>query len=597
MQGRDMIGRARTGTGKTLAFGIPILDKIIQYNKKHGWGRNPLAIVMAPTRELSRQVEKEFYDSAPELDTLCVYGGSPIQRQMSTLDRDVDVIMGTPGRVIDLLKRGDLNLSEVKIAILYEADHMLNVGFVEDVETILDYLPKQRQTMMFSTTMPSYEGREEDATYLTKKVIYDVESRQENGGVLGQSRTSLCSLKGKQKVKESIKKDAYNTISREESNKGILESSSVNESKLNATSFAVKASNTRKLGFIAKVNGDIKNNEKQPFASISSGFTSDQMQKLLSLINGTKKHLVVSTVGMFNVVDITSLNITMGYLNGILATISHVNLKLSNNVILYDVLVVLGYCLLWHNRLSYHADQVLSVLHNDLKNFKSSFVLVCEAPIFCVKCVPSSRYDTTYTTSPLHQEEHIITQFGEQNSSEGNNSENNFGPTQNVSMFNQEDVKTHDVRRSILHAKLPAKFNNFVAGSNISKSAEPTCYKDALNFKITYKASGEIEMYKAKLVSKGFNQGEGFDYDETFSPMVKLVIVRYLISYDNVDKSEVCMLNKSLYGLKHAPRQWNAKLTTTLVEHGFEQTIQIVANHVIHERTKHFELDVLKRLS
>ncbi|PWA92192.1 DNA/RNA helicase, DEAD/DEAH box type, N-terminal [Artemisia annua] len=156
MQGRDMIGRARTGTGKTLAFGIPILDKIIQYNKKHGRGRNPLAIVMAPTRELARQVEKEFYESAPELDTLCVYGGSPIQRQMSTLDRGVDVIVGTPGRVIDLLKRGALNLSEVKFAILDEADQMLNVGFAEDVETILEYLPKQRQTMMFSATMPSW---------------------------------------------------------------------------------------------------------------------------------------------------------------------------------------------------------------------------------------------------------------------------------------------------------------------------------------------------------------------------------------------------------------------------------------------------------
>ncbi|KAI7735284.1 hypothetical protein M8C21_031057 [Ambrosia artemisiifolia] len=156
MQGRDMIGRARTGTGKTLAFGIPIMDKIIQYNEKHGRGRNPLAIVMAPTRELARQVEKEFYESAPNLDTLCVYGGSPIQRQMSTLDRGVDVIVGTPGRVIDLLKRGALNLSEVKFAVLDEADQMLNVGFAEDVETILEYLPKQRQTMMFSATMPSW---------------------------------------------------------------------------------------------------------------------------------------------------------------------------------------------------------------------------------------------------------------------------------------------------------------------------------------------------------------------------------------------------------------------------------------------------------
>ncbi|KAI3774232.1 hypothetical protein L1987_48779 [Smallanthus sonchifolius] len=156
MQGRDMIGRARTGTGKTLAFGIPILDKIIQYNEKNGRGRNPLAIVMAPTRELARQVEKEFYESAPNLDTLCVYGGSPIQRQMSTLDRGVDVIVGTPGRVIDLLKRGALNLSEVQFAVLDEADQMLNVGFAEDVETILEYLPKQRQTMMFSATMPSW---------------------------------------------------------------------------------------------------------------------------------------------------------------------------------------------------------------------------------------------------------------------------------------------------------------------------------------------------------------------------------------------------------------------------------------------------------
>ncbi|XP_076958660.1 DEAD-box ATP-dependent RNA helicase 53, mitochondrial-like [Bidens hawaiensis] len=156
MQGRDMIGRARTGTGKTLAFGIPIMDKIVQYNEKNGRGRNPLAIVMAPTRELARQVEKEFYEAAPNLDTLCVYGGSPIQRQMSALDRGVDIIVGTPGRVIDLLKRGALNLSEVQFAVLDEADQMLNVGFAEAVETILQYLPKQRQTLMFSATMPSW---------------------------------------------------------------------------------------------------------------------------------------------------------------------------------------------------------------------------------------------------------------------------------------------------------------------------------------------------------------------------------------------------------------------------------------------------------
>ncbi|XP_057796700.1 DEAD-box ATP-dependent RNA helicase 53, mitochondrial-like [Salvia miltiorrhiza] len=156
MAGRDMIGRARTGTGKTLAFGIPIMDKIIKYNQKHGQGRNPLALVMAPTRELARQVDKEFSESATELDTLCVYGGVPISRQMSTLDRGVDVVVGTPGRLIDLIKRGSLNLSEVQFVVLDEADQMLNVGFAEDVEMILSFIKQKHQTMMFSATMPNW---------------------------------------------------------------------------------------------------------------------------------------------------------------------------------------------------------------------------------------------------------------------------------------------------------------------------------------------------------------------------------------------------------------------------------------------------------
>ncbi|KAL8167873.1 hypothetical protein V2J09_009372 [Rumex salicifolius] len=156
MQGSDMIGRAKTGTGKTLAFGIPIMDKILRYNAKHGCGRNPLALVLAPTRELARQVEKEFNLSATKLDTLCVYGGTPIGRQISSLDRGVDVVVGTPGRVIDLLKRGALDLSEVQFLVLDEADQMLNVGFEEDVEVILQKLPQKHQSMMFSATMPNW---------------------------------------------------------------------------------------------------------------------------------------------------------------------------------------------------------------------------------------------------------------------------------------------------------------------------------------------------------------------------------------------------------------------------------------------------------
>ncbi|XP_073058166.1 DEAD-box ATP-dependent RNA helicase 53, mitochondrial-like [Primulina eburnea] len=156
MQGRDMIGRARTGTGKTLAFGIPIMDKILRYNEKHGQGRNPLALILAPTRELARQVDKEFSESAPKLDTLCVYGGVPISHQMSSLDHGVDVIVGTPGRVIDLIKRGALNLSEVQFVVLDEADQMLNVGFADDVEVILGYITQKHQTLMFSATMPNW---------------------------------------------------------------------------------------------------------------------------------------------------------------------------------------------------------------------------------------------------------------------------------------------------------------------------------------------------------------------------------------------------------------------------------------------------------
>ncbi|KAJ8759855.1 hypothetical protein K2173_009956 [Erythroxylum novogranatense] len=156
MQGRDLFGRARTGTGKTLAFGIPIMDKIIQFNAKHGRGRNPLALVMAPTRELARQVEKEFRESAPSLDSICLYGGTPITRQMRELDYGVDIVVGTPGRIIDLMKRGSLNLSEVQFVVLDEADQMLSVGFVDDVETILQRLPQNRHSMLFSATRPAW---------------------------------------------------------------------------------------------------------------------------------------------------------------------------------------------------------------------------------------------------------------------------------------------------------------------------------------------------------------------------------------------------------------------------------------------------------
>jgi len=173
MQGRDMIGRARTGTGKTLAFGIPILDKIIQHNRKNGRGSYPLALLLAPTRELAKQVDKEFQESAPSLDTLCCYGGVPIMSQINVLRRGLDIVVGTPGRIIDLINRGALVLSEVQFIVLDEADQMLNVGFDEDVEVIMERLPKKRQSMLFSATMPVWVQRL-SRKYLNDPMVIDL---------------------------------------------------------------------------------------------------------------------------------------------------------------------------------------------------------------------------------------------------------------------------------------------------------------------------------------------------------------------------------------------------------------------------------------
>jgi superfamily II DNA/RNA helicase len=129
---------------------------------------------LAPTRELARQVEKEFRESAP-LDTLSVYGGVPINQQMRALKYGVDIVVGTPGRVIDLLRRGVLNLSQIQFVVLDEADQMLAVGFDEDVEVIMEQLPQNRQSMLFSATMPSWI-RKISNKYLKDPVIIDLVS-------------------------------------------------------------------------------------------------------------------------------------------------------------------------------------------------------------------------------------------------------------------------------------------------------------------------------------------------------------------------------------------------------------------------------------
>lgn len=160
LEGRDLIGRAKTGTGKTLAFGIPIIERLAKDNKENKLLRQsrrlPRVLVLAPTRELAKQVEKEFKESAPFLSTACIYGGVSYVSQQNALARGVDVVVGTPGRIIDLVNSKSLKLNEVQFLVLDEADQMLAVGFEEDVEIILENLPAERQSMLFSATMPGW---------------------------------------------------------------------------------------------------------------------------------------------------------------------------------------------------------------------------------------------------------------------------------------------------------------------------------------------------------------------------------------------------------------------------------------------------------
>lgn len=148
--GNDVIGQAQTGTGKTASFGIPIVDMVDPSSKK------PQALILCPTRELAVQVEGEITKLAKYkkgVFSTAIYGGESIDRQIRTLKKGVQIIVGTPGRVMDHMSRGTLNLETVRTIVLDEADEMLDMGFREDIETVLEQMPEDRQTIFFSATM------------------------------------------------------------------------------------------------------------------------------------------------------------------------------------------------------------------------------------------------------------------------------------------------------------------------------------------------------------------------------------------------------------------------------------------------------------
>ncbi|MEU1886852.1 DEAD/DEAH box helicase [Micromonospora sp. WMMD987] len=153
LAGRDLLGQAATGTGKTAAFALPLLQRMPEDRS----GGDPVSLVLVPTRELAVQVSEAFHRYGKDLGArvLPIYGGQPIGRQLRALDLGVDVVVATPGRALDHIARGTLRLGSLATVVLDEADEMLDMGFAEDIEAILEHAPAQRQTVLFSATMPA----------------------------------------------------------------------------------------------------------------------------------------------------------------------------------------------------------------------------------------------------------------------------------------------------------------------------------------------------------------------------------------------------------------------------------------------------------
>lgn len=151
LKGRDILGGAQTGTGKTAAFALPILSILSDKNQKPG---NPKALILEPTRELAVQVEESFenYGKFLNLPSTTIYGGVKINPQISKLKNGTDIIIATPGRLLDHLGQKTINLSEIEIFVLDEADRMLDTGFIHDIKKIVNFLPKKRQNLLFSAT-------------------------------------------------------------------------------------------------------------------------------------------------------------------------------------------------------------------------------------------------------------------------------------------------------------------------------------------------------------------------------------------------------------------------------------------------------------
>src|SRR6478672_3536633 len=251
LEGRDVVGLAQTGTGKTAAFAVPALSRLAELHDLNGPSRKTQALVLAPTRELALQVAEAFTSYAKHIDdftVLPVYGGSAYGPQLAGLRRGAQVVVGTPGRVIDHIAKGSLDLSELQYLVLDEADEMLRMGFAEDVEQIFQQTPEDRQVALFSATMPG-QIRRLSKQYLNNPAEVQVKSKTTTGA---NTRQRYLQVMGPHKL------DAMTRILEVEEFDGVI---AFVRTKMATEDLADKL---RSRGFqAAAINGDIPQQQRE----------------------------------------------------------------------------------------------------------------------------------------------------------------------------------------------------------------------------------------------------------------------------------------------------------------------------------------------
>ncbi|QNI73074.1 DEAD/DEAH box helicase [Synechococcus sp. NOUM97013] len=245
MLGRDLVGQAQTGTGKTAAFALPLLERL------EGRSPDPRVLVLAPTRELAMQVADSFKAYAaghPHLNVLAIYGGSDFRSQIHALKRGVDVVVGTPGRVMDHMRQGTLNTSGLRSLVLDEADEMLRMGFIDDVEWILDQLPEERQVVLFSATMPN-EIRRLSKRYLSEPAEITIKTKDREAKRIRQRSITL---------QNSHKLEALNRVLEAVTGEGVIIFA-----RTKAITLTVAESLEAAGHDVAVLNGDVPQNQRE----------------------------------------------------------------------------------------------------------------------------------------------------------------------------------------------------------------------------------------------------------------------------------------------------------------------------------------------